>query len=156
MVSIPLADFFDDNSFLFGGNGGLINIVDVIVSNSGADTTFRTDYWSFTEVALDGDGVGDACDGDDDSVDNAVDACSLCDLTPTVVIDGCDSTVPNLQVADGCNVLDEIAVFAAEAGNHGEFVRRVSRLTNDLKKMGLLSGLDKDAIQSCAAEAGIP
>ncbi len=103
-VSIPLADFFDDNSFLFGGNGvldpvpvgaggngQLINVVIVVISNSGADATFRTDYWSFTETPLDGDGDripdvldncaglpnpdqadndgdgrGDVCDGDDD------------------------------------------------------------------------------------------
>ena len=104
MVSIPLADFFDDGSFLFGGNGmldavpvsrggngGLINVVFAVISNAGADATFRTDYWSFTNDALDGDGDripdvldncaglpnadqadndgdgrGDVCDGDDD------------------------------------------------------------------------------------------
>ena len=59
-MSIPLADFFDDNSFLFGGNGvldavptsaggngQLINVVFAVISNSGADATFRTDYWTF-------------------------------------------------------------------------------------------------------------
>ncbi|NNF35012.1 MAG: IPTL-CTERM sorting domain-containing protein [Saprospiraceae bacterium] len=61
LVSIPLADFFDDNSFLFGGNGvldavstgnggngQLINVVFAIISNNGADVTFRTDYWFFS------------------------------------------------------------------------------------------------------------
>jgi hypothetical protein len=60
-ISIPLADFFDDNSFLFGGNGvldavapsnggngQLINVVIAVISNSGADVTFRTDYWAFS------------------------------------------------------------------------------------------------------------
>jgi hypothetical protein len=69
MISIPLADFFDDNSFFFGGNGVLdaapvsgggngllINIVVVIISNNAADATFRTDYWTFSDEPLDGDG----------------------------------------------------------------------------------------------------
>lgn len=232
MISIPLSGLFDDNSFLFGGNGvfdpvpvsrggngGLTNVVIAVISNSGADATFRTDYWSFTEGALDGDGdripdeldncpsipnpdqgdndgdgrgdacdgdddedgigdrddncpltanpsqedydgdgVGDACDADDDNdgVDDGGDFCPLSDLSPTVVIDSCDSAVENIEVSNGCNVADEIAVFAEEARNHGEFVRRVSSLTNTLKKAGLISGFDKDAIQSCAAEARIP
>jgi hypothetical protein len=62
LVSIPLDDFFDDNSFLTGGNGaldpvsalrggngGLVNVVLAVISNSGADVTLRTDYWAFTE-----------------------------------------------------------------------------------------------------------
>ncbi len=61
-ISIPLSDFFDDATTHFGGNGvldaiapgnggngELINIVVAIVSNSGADVTFRTDYWYFTD-----------------------------------------------------------------------------------------------------------
>ena len=39
-----------------GGNGGLINAVFAVISNAGADATFRTDYWSFTDDPLDGDG----------------------------------------------------------------------------------------------------
>ena len=61
LVSIPLADFFDDGSFLFGGNGildpiptssggngQLINVVFAIIS-SGPDATFRTDFWCFSD-----------------------------------------------------------------------------------------------------------
>lgn len=60
-VSIPFTNFFDDNSYLFGGNGildataasnggngQLINVVFAIISNNGADATFRTDYWIFS------------------------------------------------------------------------------------------------------------
>ncbi len=60
LVSIPLADFFDDNGFLFGGNGvldpttperggngELINVV-IAVIGSGSDVNFRTDNWTFT------------------------------------------------------------------------------------------------------------
>ena len=55
LVSIPLTDFFDDNGF-FTGNGTLdstiLNIAVAVISNSGADATFRTDYWSFTNGPL--------------------------------------------------------------------------------------------------------
>jgi len=64
-VSIPLADFFDDNSFLTGGsgvldavptseggNGQLINVVIAVIGNTGSDATFRTDYWAFSAGSL--------------------------------------------------------------------------------------------------------
>jgi beta-glucanase (GH16 family) len=63
LVSIPLADFFDDNSFLTGGNGvldptpvarggngQLVNVV-VAVIGSGSDANFRTDDWTFTSTS---------------------------------------------------------------------------------------------------------
>jgi beta-glucanase (GH16 family) len=63
LVSIPLGDFFDDNSFLSGGNGvldptpparggngELVNVV-VAVIGGGSDVNFRTDYWNFTTEA---------------------------------------------------------------------------------------------------------
>lgn len=60
LVSIPLADFVDDNSFLTGGNGvldptpaarggngQLVNVV-VAVIGTGTDANFRTDFWTLT------------------------------------------------------------------------------------------------------------
>ena len=60
-VSIPLASFFDDNSYHFGGNGvfdpfpessggngRLVSVVLALVSNSGDDINFKTDRWMFT------------------------------------------------------------------------------------------------------------
>lgn len=72
LVSIPLADFFDDNSFFAsgngaldavpsseGGNGQLINIVFAVIG-SGSDVNFDTDYWVFSAEALaDGGGGGE-------------------------------------------------------------------------------------------------
>jgi beta-glucanase (GH16 family) len=66
LVSIPLDDFFDDGSFLFGGNGvldptsptrggngELINVVIAVIGNDigggvSTDVNFRTDYWTFS------------------------------------------------------------------------------------------------------------
>jgi len=63
-VSIPLGDFFDDNSFItggngvldavpsaVGGNGELINVI-VAVIGTGSDVNFRTDYWAFSLGAI--------------------------------------------------------------------------------------------------------
>jgi beta-glucanase (GH16 family) len=104
----------------------------------------------------DGDGQGDACDADDDDdgVPDGADACVLSDVTPTVVIDGCDSATPNLSGADGCTFSDDIAEAAADATNHGGFVMSVTRLMNAAKKAGLISGVQKGAVVSCAASTG--
>jgi hypothetical protein len=66
LVSIPLKAFFDDNSYLYGGNGvldpvpvsaggngQLIYVVIAVISNSGADVTFRTDNWAFADLVID-------------------------------------------------------------------------------------------------------
>ncbi len=78
-ISIPLANFFDDNSYFTGGNGvldavpttrggngQLINVVVAVIGNSGSDATFRTDYWAFSDVLIDDfeDGLPGGTDGD--------------------------------------------------------------------------------------------
>ena len=42
------------------------------------------------------------------------------------------------------------------AKNHGQFVSCVAKLTNSLKKQGLITGAEKGEIQSCAAQADLP
>ena len=132
------------------------------------------------QTDTDGDGAGDACDLDDDNdgltddeeadlgtdplnpdtdgdgVSDGSDACPISIVTPTVVIDGNDTGVPNAVLADGCTVADLIAQLADQARNHGQFVSDVSRLTNDLKRDGVLTGKEKGAIQKAVAQASIP
>jgi hypothetical protein len=74
----------------------------------------------------------------------------------TVVIDGCDSGVPNMLTPSGSLMSCDIAACAAAAGNHGDFVSCVAHLTNEWKAAGLITGAQKGAIQSCAAGANIP
>lgn len=98
-------------------------------------------------------------DSDGDTIPDKDDACPDSDLSPTVVIDGCDSGVANaLSVlgATGCTITDLVDECAADAANHGEFVSCVAHLTNDLKDVGVIRGKEKGAIQSCAAKADIP
>ncbi|HEV8578806.1 MAG TPA: PA domain-containing protein [Thermoanaerobaculia bacterium] len=93
----------------------------------------------------DGDGVPD---GRDQCIGSSTDA--------TVIIDGCDSGVPNTVFSTGCRISDQIDDCAAAASNHGGFVSCVAHLTNDLKKAGVITGAQKGAIQSCAGQASIP
>ena len=90
---------------------------------------------------------------DNDGVADGVDQCIGSSSNATVVIDGCDSGVPNTTFATGCRITDQINDCAVGAGNHGAFVSCVSNLTNNLKKQGVISGNQKGAIQSCAAHA---
>jgi hypothetical protein len=77
-------------------------------------------------------------------------------LSATVVIDGCNSGIPNTLFATGWTIADLVAACAEGASNHGHFVCCVAHLTNDLKKAGTITGQQKSAIQSCAAQADIP
>lgn len=85
-----------------------------------------------------------------------VDECPNSDLSTTVVIDGCNSGVPNTLFPSGCTISDRIAACAEGASTHGQFVRCVSHVTNDLKKAGTIAAQQEGAIKSCAARANIP
>ena len=80
------------------------------------------------------------------------------DVDATVIIDGCDTGVPNVVVDEDslCTISDLMADCAAQATNHGDFVSCVAALTNSLKKAGVITGAQKGLIQSCAAQAEIP
>ncbi len=96
------------------------------------------------------------CDSDGDGVPNADDACPASDLGATVVIDGCDSGVGNLLFADGCTITDLVLGCADGAGNHGQFVSCATQTGNGLVAAGVISGSDKGAITSCAAQSSLP
>jgi hypothetical protein len=93
-------------------------------------------------------------DVDGDGVTDDSDLCPDSDLADTVIIEGCDSGVANKLFEDGCTISDRIAACASEAENHGEFVSCVTQYTNGLKPL-VLSGAQKGAIQSCAAQSSI-
>lgn len=91
-------------------------------------------------------------DYDGDGHADDTDSCPTGDTRPTVILDGCDSGVANPQIAGGCTLADRINALHESAKNHGQFVSEVARLLNDLVKSGAISGADKGAIESCAAQ----
>ncbi|MHC4305750.1 MAG: hypothetical protein ACYTFF_16600 [Planctomycetota bacterium] len=95
-------------------------------------------------------------DSDGDGIPDDEDACPESNLTPTIVIDGCDSGVENVAFEDGCTMMDLIAECAEGASNHGEFLSCVANLTNGWNQAGYISGQEKGQIRSCAAQSSIP
>ena len=77
-------------------------------------------------------------------------------MSATVVIGGCNTGVKNQLFDGGCTISDRIAECAKGARNHGKFVSCVADLTNRLRSEGIITGKEKGAIQSCAAQANIP
>ena len=95
---------------------------------------------------------GCVVDADGDGIPDSSDECDNSDLSPTVVIGGCDSGVENVLLPNGCTIIDLIAHCAETATTPGSFVSCVTHLTNQLKDAGVLSNKGKGAIQSCAAK----
>jgi thrombospondin type 3 repeat protein len=106
----------------------------------------------------DADGVGNACDTDDDNdgVPDASDAFPNSDLSPLVVIGGCNSTVPNQVLSDGSTLNDRIGECAAHSANHGAFVSCVTSWTDLWRKQNLVTRVQRTQILQCAALAPIP
>ena len=74
----------------------------------------------------------------------------------SVVIDGCDSGVTNFMFTSGCTLSDLITDIAESSANHGIFVARVNQLLNQLKKAGIITAAQKDAIANCAGSSSLP
>jgi len=97
--------------------------------------------------------IGWYADSDLDGADDADDPCLGSDLRSTVIVDGCDSTVPNAATQPGCTIADEIARCAADARNHGTFVSCATGVTTRLRRDGILTNTQRSEIQRCVAHA---
>ncbi|ETW98498.1 MAG: hypothetical protein ETSY1_18520 [Candidatus Entotheonella factor] len=99
-------------------------------------------------------------DSDGDGIADDEDACPDSNTEATVSIEDCDSGVDNPVFSDGCtlaDLIDEIVDDCVDgARNHGQFVRCFARSTNALKRDGLITGDEKEALQSCAAQSSLP
>ena len=74
----------------------------------------------------------------------------------TVLIVNCESGVENQSVGGGATFSDLLESYLVRARIHGAFVSKVSKLANEWKKGGLISGKEKGKITSCAAWSDIP
>ncbi len=70
----------------------------------------------------------------------------------TIVINGCYTGVAD-TLFEGELISVQIQELYDAAKNHGELVRGVAVLTNNLMKAGTITGEEKGKIQSCAAQA---
>ena len=101
------------------------------------------------QANYDGDSQGDACDADDDNdgVLDVNDANPFSNIQPTVTVGSCNSGVPNVVFPNGETLMDRI--LAIVASNPGDFSSQLSAITNEAKALGLITGAQKGAIQSC-------
>jgi hypothetical protein len=100
--------------------------------------------------------AGPVPETDGDTLPDAVDQCEASDLSPTVVIDTCDSGALNDLDVDGCTIADRIAAVAADAANHGQFVSGVAQLTQQLQQQRAITSSERQALLRCAAKADLP
>ena len=142
-----------DDVDLFGHSAAISG--DLIVVTSQRDDDVETDSgaaYIFSASSL--------SDTDGDGVPDDTDQCPDSNLAPTISIDGCDSGVNNPIFVDGCSLadlIDQIVAACAEgAGTHGNFASCFAHEMNALKKDGVISGAEKEALQSCAGQAGRP
>jgi plastocyanin len=82
------------------------------------------------------------------------DACPNSDTRPTVVIDGVDTGVANVDTGNGCTINDLIAENA-EYPDHPTFVRHVQSVTAPLVTNGVITRRDQGAIVRAAAASTI-
>ena len=95
--------------------------------------------------------LGGGNDADGDGIPDDEDECPNSNLSPTVVIAGCDSGVANTLLETGCTVSDLIAEATAGAADHGAFVSSVATLTASLVQEGVLTAQSAGSIVHCAA-----
>ncbi len=118
--------------------------VDFDTVTNGAEA-FGMDNLSFRVAVQDSDG---------DGIPDDEDACPNSDLSPTIVIGGCDSGVGNLLFEDGCTMADMVAECADGAVFHGQFVSCVALLAVQWRNAGLINDSEIGAIDRCAAIPG--
>ena len=141
---------------------GVAQVLDHALTSQALDPWVRSAHFvhanadlESTSTASDHDGVivYVMTDRDGDGIADDEDACAEGDIRATVVVDGCDSGVPNISFPGGCTLSDRIASMRTGAKNHGQFVSEAGKLLNDLMKDGLLTGAQKGAIESCVARS---
>jgi hypothetical protein len=95
--------------------------------------------------------VDDTRDSDRDGVPDDIDECPSSILSPTVVVEGCDSGAVNKVLASGCSISDQLARCARGARNHGAFVVCSDRLLDELSNTAVLTSSEQQRIHRCIA-----
>lgn len=134
-------DFMGDICDVDDDNDGELDITDncSLVSNSDQDD-------------FDGDGEGDACDIDDDNdgVLDAEDGTQFSNLEESIILNGCDSGVGNVEVSQGTfmsDLVDELE--SGEYKNLGQEIKSYNELVNAWIQEGLITAEQKSHLLNC-------
>ena len=95
------------------------------------------------------DGDLGIADSDGDGIPDDADACPESDLSPTVVVNSCDSTVANEVLADGCTITDLIEECFEINDRISRAYRCVKDTTNDLYNIGVIEWAERRLIRQC-------
>jgi hypothetical protein len=87
---------------------------------------------------------------DGDGVPDGVDQCIGSSRATTVVIGTCNSGAPNVTDANGCRISDQVADCSVNIPPHTTFRDCVEKLAKRLKKSGVLTAAQQDAIINCS------
>ena len=93
-------------------------------------------------------------DGDVDGIANKQDCNPRSNRSATVVLRGTDSGVANTLFADGCTISDRIQKIPLRTNARSEYVRKVTKLANDLLAGGLISQSARDGIVAALGNQG--
>lgn len=95
-------------------------------------------------------------DTDEDGIGNWDDHCPDPEPQPTVVIQDCNSHVPNLNLDQGCRISNSVTDCLSLSADHETFETCVKILTKELQRQGLISGQQRSRINKCARESDLP
>jgi hypothetical protein len=82
-------------------------------------------------------------------------SCSGAGGGATIVINGCDTGVPNASTQGSC-ASGLVLACSTGAKNHGDYTGCVGHVTDNLVSLGVISGQQKGSIESCVARFGTP
>ncbi len=154
---------FDEPTAMDACSGSNVTITVVGTETTGTCPQTSTRTWQATDAC----GNSATCsqtvtveaqpDADGDGVPDSSDNCPNSILSPTLMIAGCNTGVPNTgAVTNGCTIADLIAQCTVNPGDPCQFVSCVASLTDSLVAQGTITAAEQAAILSCAGRNQAP
>ena len=94
-------------------------------------------------------------DEDDDGVPDVDDHCPGSDLRPKVDTGGGPTSINNTVDDHGCSIQDLVNQCAANPKNHGQYVKCVGELADDLYRQGVITQRQRQEMKNGAAKSSV-